>query len=63
MTAVCLVTHVYFAIFNSMPMGEATTFSVCMAIRRTLFDHKLWVFFKVQQEHPFKIPGTKPSVN
>ena len=53
---------VYFAIFSSMPMGRTTTFSDCMAIRRTLFDHKLWAFFKVQQEHPVKIPGTKSSV-
>ena len=48
-TAVCLVTQAYFAIFSSMPMGRTTTLSVCMAIRRTLFDHSLWVLFKLQQ--------------
>ena len=53
-SVVCLVTQAYFAIFSSMLMGRTTTFSVCMEIRRTLFDHNLRVLFKVQQEYPSK---------
>ena len=57
MSAVFSVIQVYFAVFSSMPMGR-TAFSVCMVIRRTLFDHNLWVLFKVQQEHtPLKFLG------
>ena len=55
-----LIYSALFRYFQQYAHGRTTTFFVCMAIRRTLFDHNLWVLFKVQQEHPFKIPGIKP---
>ena len=60
---VCLVNQAYFTIFSSIPTGWTTTFFVCMVICLTLFDHNLWIFFKLQQEHLFKTPEAKPWAN